>query len=184
MCLNVEAKLKSGESVSAEFNQLIGSKCYIGQLLADVYKYNGKINLPLYKLFLGAENIDQVADFLKTVFLLKDSCIPSSLEDNPHSRLSGGEIRRYVLASQIWQVLRIHPDIVIMDEIDKALDKETAVHIMSWIMENINCFFIVVSHLTEVKQMLFDKKYVSQVWTYDEKSDTDRVNIKTQLIEV
>ena len=167
--------------IESEFNQLLGTRCYISQLVADDYKYNGKIDLPLFKLFPGADNIDQVRSFLKDVFLLKDSCIPSSLDDSIHSKLSGGETQRYIVASQIWKVLKTNPDIVIMDEIDKALDKETAVHIMSWIMDNVGCFFIIVSHLTEVKQLLFDKKYVNQVWTYEESEESENlINIKTK----
>lgn len=167
---------------SAEFNQLLGSRVLISQLLADDYKYNGKIDLPIYKLFPGAKSIEQVSAFLKDVFRFKDSCIPTSLEETPHSRLSGGEIQRYVVATSIWQTIMIRPDIIIMDEIDKALDKETALHVVSWIVNNISSYFVIVSHLTEVKQMLFDTGYVNQVWTYDEETDASQIIIRTQLI--
>ena len=82
-----------------------------------------------------------------------------------------------IVASQIWQAMNICPDIIIMDEIDKALDKETAVHVMSWIVANVNSFFVIVSHLTEVKQMLFDGNYVSQVWTYEDGFNNGQINI-------
>lgn len=181
ICSNMNVTLRSGKTIDAEFNQLLGSRCYISQLLSDDYKYNGKIDMPLYKLFPEAKDINQISSFLKDVFSFKDSCIPLSLEEPPHSKLSGGEVQRYIVASQIWRILKIRPDIVIMDEIDRALDKETAVQIVSWIVENISCFFIIVSHLTEVKQMLFDKNYVSQIWTYDE-SDICSISIKSQIM--
>jgi ABC-type multidrug transport system ATPase subunit len=182
ICNNMNVKFKSGKTLATEFNQLRGSRCYISQMLSDDYKYNGKIDLPLYKLFPGAKDIQQVSNFLKEVFTFRDNCIPQSLEDSPHSKLSGGEIQRYIVASQIWKALQLRPDIIIMDEIDRALDKETAVHVLSWIIDNVNSFFIIVSHLTEVKQMLFDKQCVEQVWTYDEEDDNHNINIRIKII--
>jgi ABC-type multidrug transport system ATPase subunit len=134
--------------------------------------YNGKIALPMFKLFPGAKDIEEITRFLMDVFALKPSSIPESLTDCPHSKLSGGELQRYVVASQIWRVLRVNPDMLILDEVDRALDKETAVKVMSWIVSNVKCFFVIVTHLTEVKQMLLDRQCVSQIWTY-ETQDTD-----------
>ena len=171
-CNDMKINFSNGSSVSAEFNQILGSRCYISQLLSNDLMYNGKIALPMFKLFPGAKNIDEITRFLVDVFALKSSSIPESLTDCPHSKLSGGELQRYVVASQIWRVLRVNPDMLILDEVDRALDKETAVKVMSWIVSNVKCFFVIVTHLTEVKQMLLDKHCVSQIWTY-ETQDTD-----------
>jgi energy-coupling factor transporter ATP-binding protein EcfA2 len=172
ICSDMKINFSNGSSVSAEFNQILGSRCYISQLLSNDLMYNGKIALPMFKLFPGAKDIEEITRFLMDVFALKPSSIPESLTDCPHSKLSGGELQRYVVASQIWRVLRVNPDMLILDEVDRALDKETAVKVMSWIVSNVKCFFVIVTHLTEVKQMLLDRQCVSQIWTY-ETQDTD-----------
>ncbi|VBB18044.1 peptidase domain-containing ABC transporter [Yasminevirus sp. GU-2018] len=182
LCRRMTIGLKSGQSVDAEFNQILGSRCYVSQMLSEDYKYNGKIALPLYKLFPGVKSIEEITHFLSSVFALKPASIPESLSDTPHSKLSGGEIQRYVVASQVWRALKIRPDIMILDEVDRALDKETAVKVISWIVTNVNCFFVIVSHLTEVKQMLFEKQCVQQVWTYDDTTDKYQISIRTHLV--
>lgn len=190
ICKNMYATISSKNScgstsisnINTEFNQITEARCYINQLLTDDYKYNGSIQLSLYKLFPGAKTMDHVANFLKSVFSLKDSSIPASLTDTPPLKLSGGELQRYVVASQIWQIKKVKPDIVILDEIDRALDKETAIKVISWIIDNISSYFIIVSHLTEVKQMLFDKNCINQIWTFDEISDSQQIKICTNCV--
>lgn len=169
-------------NIDIEFNQILDARCYIGQMLSDDYKYNSAIHLSLHKLFPGAETIKHVKKFLKDIFALKDSSIPSSLTDTPPLKLSGGELQRYVVASQIWRIIRVQPNIVILDEIDRALDKETAVKVISWIIDNISSYFVIVSHLTEVKQMLFEKNCINQIWTYDEISDHQQIKICTNNV--
>jgi energy-coupling factor transporter ATP-binding protein EcfA2 len=175
ICSDMTIKFMDGTFAHAEFNCIKGSLYYVSQLLAEEYKYNNSIKLPLYKLFPGAKNLDEVMDFLTKVFAIKQSSISSSLKECPHSKLSGGEVQRYVVASQIWCIIKVEPDIVILDEIDRALDKETALKIIRWIMTNINCFVVIVTHLTEVKTMLYKEGFISQLWTYD---SSDHKNIK------
>jgi ABC-type multidrug transport system ATPase subunit len=181
ICKEMKIKFTDNTVIDGEFNQILGSRCYISQMLSDDFKYRGKISLSMDKMFPGA-NIQEIRSFLIEIFLLKPQSIPTSLTDTPQANLSGGEIQRYVVASQIWRAIRIMPDMLILDEIDRALDKETAVHVISWILTNIKSFFVIVSHLSEVKQMLMDKKIISQIWTY-QISDTDNqiININTHL---
>jgi ABC-type glutathione transport system ATPase component len=182
ICREMRIRFTDNTIIDGEFNQILESRCYISQMLSDDFKYRGKIALSMDKMFPGA-NIEEINDFLIEVFLLKPQSIPTSLTDTPQANLSGGEIQRYVVASQIWRAIRIMPDMLILDEIDRALDKETAIHVISWILTNIKSFFVIVSHLSEVKQMLMNKKIISQIWTY-RISDTDRqiININTQIM--
>lgn len=177
ICNAMTISFSNGSHVDAEFNQILGSRCYVSQMLSDEFKINGKITLPMFKLFPGARDIEEITTFLVDVFALQPASIPESLADHPHSKLSGGELQRYVVATQIWRAIRIKPDMLILDEVDRALDKETAVKVMSWIVSNVKCFFVIVTHLTEVKQMLMDRRCVSQVWTY-ETSESDKQQIK------
>jgi len=183
ICNSMIIDFSDGTHVSAEFNSILGSRCYISQMLSDEYKYNGKITLPLFKLFPGARDIEEITDFLVNIFAMNPASIPEAITEHPHSKLSGGEIQRYVVATQIWQALRIKPDMLILDEIDRALDKETAVKVMSWIITNVKCFFVIVSHLSEVKQMLMEKRCVSQIWSYSTSvSDKQQIKINTYNI--
>lgn len=184
ICKSMMIDFSDGSCCESEFNSILGSRCYVSQLLSDEYKFNGKITLPLFKLFPGARDIGEITNFLVDVFALKPASVPESLTDHPHSKLSGGELQRYVVATQIWRVLRIKPDMLVLDEVDRALDKETAVKVMSWIITNVKCFFVIVTHLTEVKQMLMDKRCVSQVWTYESsESDKQQIKIVPHIIE-
>ena len=183
ICNSMVIDFSDGTHVSAEFNSILGSRCYISQMLSDEYKFHGKITLPLFKLFPGARDIEEITDFLVNVFAMNPASIPEAITEHPHSKLSGGEIQRYVVATQIWQALRIKPDMLILDEIDRALDKETAVKVMSWIITNVKCFFVIVSHLSEVKQMLMEKRCVSQIWSYStSESDKQQIKINTYNI--
>ena len=183
ICNSMVIDFSDGTHVSAEFNSILGSRCYISQMLSDEYKFNGKITLPLFKLFPGARDIEEITDFLVNVFAMNPASIPEAIIEHPHSKLSGGEIQRYVVATQIWQALRIKPDMLILDEIDRALDKETAVKVMLWIITNVKCFFVIVSHLSEVKQMLMEKRCVSQIWSYStSESDKQQIKINTYNI--
>ena len=182
ICEDMKIKFTDNRIVDGEFNQILESRCYVSQMLSDDFKFRGKILLSMDKMFPGA-NITKLTDFLTTVFLLKPQSIPPSLSDTLQSTLSGGEIQRYVVASQIWRAIQITPDMLILDEIDRALDKETAIHVISWILTNIKSFFVIVSHLSEVKQMLINKNVISQIWTY-QIFDTDNqiININTQIM--
>jgi len=183
ICNSMVIDFSDGSHVTAEFNSILGSRCYISQMLSDEYKFNGKITLPLFKLFPGAHNIEEITDFLVNVFAMNPASIPEAITEHPHSKLSGGEIQRYVVATQIWQALRIKPDMLILDEVDRALDKETAVKVMSWIIANVKCFFVIVTHLSEVKQMLMEKQCVSQIWSYStSESDKQQIKINTYNI--
>ena len=183
ICNSMVIDFSDGTHVSAEFNSILGSRCYISQMLSDEYKFNGKITLPLFKLFPGAHDIREITDFLVNVFAMNPASIPEAITEHPHSKLSGGEIQRYVVATQIWQALRIKPDMLILDEVDRALDKETAVKVMSWIIANVKCFFVIVTHLSEVKQMLMEKRCVSQIWSYStSESDKQQIKINTYNI--
>ena len=182
-CNSIVIDFSDGTHVSAEFNSILGSRCYISQMLSDEYKFHGKITLPLFKLFPGARDIREITDFLVIIFAMNPASIPEAITEHPHSKLSGGEIQRYVVATQIWQALRIKPDMLILDEVDRALDKETAVKVMSWIITNVKCFFVIVTHLSEVKQMLMEKQCVSQIWTYStSESDKQQIKINTYNI--
>jgi len=81
----------------------------------------------------------------------------------------------------IWKILILEPDIVILDEIDKALDKDTAVHILSWIIKNVPSFFILVTHLSEVKDALLTQNVINQIWNYDL---TDKVVSKIKITNI
>lgn len=175
-CRSLKVTLNDGFTFDSDFNQLLGSRCYISQTLSEEFKIYGKITLPLFKLFPGAKTIEEVTDFLVNVFDLRHASIPSSLLDHPHNKLSGGEIQRYAVASQIWKVLRVRPDILILDEVDKALDHVTAVRILEWIMTNIDSFFILVTHLTEVKDTLINRGVIKQIWTYNS-TDNETIHI-------
>jgi ABC-type multidrug transport system ATPase subunit len=179
-CRKMSIEFTTGDSSEAEFNQIWGSRCYISQKLSEDYLFNGKLQLPLFKLFPGCKSIEEVKKFLIDVFAIEKASIPSSLIESPHPKLSGGEIQRYVVASQVWNALIIRPDIMILDEIDRALDKETAVKVIGWIVTHLTCFFIIVSHLTEVKQMLFEKGLIKQVWTYGKTDDKQQIRITVE----
>jgi ABC-type bacteriocin/lantibiotic exporter with double-glycine peptidase domain len=177
-CRSMQISFRSNLTVDAEFNEILGSRCYISQMLSDEYKHRGKIAFPIFKMFPGAETIEEVSDFLINVFSMKPTSIPESLTELPHSKLSGGEIQRYAVASQVWQAMKVRPDILILDEADKALDKKTGMKMMDWIVTNLGCFCIIISHLTEVKDMFLQKGIVSQIWTYSEDPyDNQRVII-------
>lgn len=166
ICRDMQVNWTDDTHTDGEFNQLLGSRCYVSQMLSDEFKFNGKITLPMFKLFPGAKSIEEITRFLVDVMALKYESIPESLTDHPHSKLSGGELQRFVVATQIWRTLRLKPDMLILDEVDRALDKETAVRVMRWIVTNVECFFVIVTHLSEVKQMLLEKGCVSQIWNY------------------
>lgn len=183
VCENMFIVFTNGDMMNGEFNQIISSRCYISQLLSEDYKYNGKISMPMYKLFPGANNMEEVFTFLSSVFALNATSIPENLDDYPHSKLSGGEVQRYVVASQIWKANRTKPDIMILDEVDRALDKDTAMKMMEWIFKNLKCFFIVVTHLTEVKEMLSQNNHISQIWTYEEILDKHQIKIHTRILK-
>ena len=183
ICRSMVINFSDGTHVSSEFNSIIGARCYVSQMLSDDYKFRGKISMPLFKLFPGARDIEEITEFLINVFAMNPASIPEAITDHPHSKLSGGEIQRYIVATQIWQALRIKPDMLILDEVDRALDKETAVKVMSWIITNVKCFFVIITHLTEVKQMLMEKRCVSQIWTY-ESSETDKQQIRINTYNI
>lgn len=165
--------------ITTDFNRLRNRRVYVSQFLADDYITNGSIKLSLKLLFPLAQSIDQVRDFLIEGFKIKPMSIPNNLDDAPHSKLCGGERQRYIIASQIWKILMVNPDFVLFDEIDKALDEATAVHMMQWILNKINTFAIIITHAPAVEKMLFDKKFISQVWNFEE-INNNNILIKNQ----
>jgi energy-coupling factor transporter ATP-binding protein EcfA2 len=182
MCKTMRINFDGGKSCDGQFNQILGSRYYVGQTILEQFKYNGKLAHPLFKLFPGAKSIDSVTRFLIEGFVMNPCNIPDELTESPHSKLSGGELQRYVLASQIWSAIQIKSDFIILDEVDRALDKGTAIRVIEWIVNNVPSFFVIVSHLTEVKDMLLEKNYISQIWTYDS-SDKYQIKIVPELIE-
>jgi ABC-type dipeptide/oligopeptide/nickel transport system ATPase subunit len=175
LCKSLKISFDDGKTIETQFNEMLHSRCYISQNLSNDLNYNDKLSLPLFKLFPGAKTINEVTNFLTKVFEIKLDSIPTSLEDHPHSKLSGGELQRYVVASQVWKALKLKTDIMILDEIDRALDKETAVNVLTWLTQNVPSFFILVTHLTEVKNELFKRGVIKQVWRYE---NVDERNIK------
>lgn len=163
---------ENGITHNIEFNQIKQNRVYISQSITDDYKYNNSITFPLFELFPLAKNIDEIKDFLVAVFKLRVDRIPNSLSDIVPGRLSGGEIQRYVVASQIWKILISPPDILFLDEIDRALDKDTAIHLIEWILTSIPCYCVIVTHLSEVREMIKSKNFVNQRWSYVFVSDS------------
>jgi energy-coupling factor transporter ATP-binding protein EcfA2 len=182
MCKEMKISLTDGKIINKEFNSIPSSRCYVSQLLSEEFKYNNKIKEPMYKMFPGANDIKEISEFLQDIFDIKSSCIPEKITDHPHKNLSGGEVQRYTIASQIWRIKKVKPDCVILDEIDRALDKKTACKIMNWIIDNVDSFFVIVTHLTEVKELLMNKKCVSQIWKYDS-INSNQIKINPEIIQ-
>jgi len=130
---------------------------------------------PLFKMFPNVSDIKTLTTFLTDVFRLNEASIPQKLTDCPPAKLSGGEIQRYVLAHHIWMIQQVKPDCVFLDEVDRALDKDTAIHIVRWIVRTIPAYHTIVSHLTEVKEMLHKEGLIDLVWKYE--NDGNRINI-------
>lgn len=162
----------NGNTHNLEFNQIKHNRVYISQLISEDYKYNGNITFQMFELFPNAKDIDEIKRFLIDIFSLRADRIPNNISDTAPERLSGGEIQRYVIASQIWKILKTSPDILFLDEIDRALDKDTAVHLIEWILTNIGCYCVIVTHLSEVRDMINTKNFINQRWTYIPKSDS------------
>lgn len=156
--------------VGEEFSSLLNRRCYIDQHAADNIEYNGGIKMTLGEMFparLGAkQDIVKIRNFLTTAFNLKQEVIPHNLNEMLPSTLSGGEKQRFSIAWNIWRIIHTKSDFIILDEIDRALDADTAVTMMKWIVNNVNSFFIIVTHLSEVKKMLYEAGHVNQIWNY------------------
>lgn len=181
-CRSMFIRCADGRFYQKEFNEIRSAMCYINQGTSEEYTYDGSIAISLAELFPGTKHITEVRDFLIDVFCFDANSIPGKLNDHPHSNLSGGERQRYAVASQIWKARIVEPDFIIMDEIDRALDKETAIKIMTWIIDNIPSFFIITSHLTEVKNALYIKSCIDQILNYD-LSDIKRIKIIPKIVE-
>jgi len=143
------------EIIQTTFKELLDSRIYIQQTTVEDYIINGSIRTSHRLLFPGATDIYEIRDFLSRVFLLKDTCLPKAMDDEPREGMCGGEKQRYVVASQLWKIQKANPEFILLDEIDRALDKPTAVHILKWIVQNIPSRIVLITHLKEeVQDML------------------------------
>ncbi|NBX77368.1 MAG: ATP-binding cassette domain-containing protein, partial [Proteobacteria bacterium] len=136
----------NGIETNEELSGLLTHRCFVPQTLGDVAKYHGEIKATFGDFYPSEnpkESYEEIKDFLQVVFQLRSAVIPSAPDKLFSNTLSGGEVQRFVVASYIWRILSTPtpPDFVILDEIDKALDKDTAVRIMKWIFTNIKSFF-------------------------------------------
>jgi len=173
--LNVFAGLYSGQCatgfeayfgntrIATEFNALLNHRVYVTQNVVEDYTLNGCIRQTVEDLFPGAVSMSEVTDFLRDGFRLSESCIPTTLADKPRKGLSGGERQRYVIASQIWKIIKSGVEFVLLDEIERALDVITAVHVVNWILDHVHARFVIVTHLCEVKALLKSRDCVDEV---------------------
>lgn len=153
-----------------EFNTLQSIRCIIPQEQAELYTLNSNINQSIGNLFPFA-TIDEIKSILTLGFKIRDVNIPNDVNTKLNKNLSGGEKQRFSVASMIYKIkhAKYPPKFILFDEIDKALDKETAVHMIRWIINYLNFSTIfIVTHLTEVDNMLTNENFVQQTWTFSE----------------
>jgi ABC-type lipoprotein export system ATPase subunit len=157
------------QELKCEFKDLRSHRVYISQSLTEDYVCNGAIRLNLEQLYPNCESIEELNKFLTEGFGIKPRSIPKTLNQCPHEKLSGGERQRFIISSEIWKIMKAdNVDFVIFDEIDGAVGKKIGIQMMKWIVENLNKTIIIVSHLTEVKNLLFEMDVVQSCWTYSE----------------
>lgn len=135
-----DLKIQLGSTqTESDFRNIQSKRFLIAQFVTEMYLCDGFIEAPLKDLFPHSKSIDEIKEFLTTGFLLKETVIPKSLNDCPPKTLSGGEKQRFVIAIQVWLAQLSRPDIVMLDEIDRSLDPETAVHMMDFVLKKLNC---------------------------------------------
>jgi ABC-type lipoprotein export system ATPase subunit len=177
LCQTEDLQIVFGDGeIRTDFTAIRCQRYYILQFMTELYLYNNAIDSPMSNLFRGAETIDEVRAFLIDVFKLKPNTIPKSLDDKPPKTLSGGERQRYVLAIQFWMIMKIakeHRLIILLDEPFRNIDVVTAQHIMSWILENVDAYFFMVTHISEIKDLIRGSNALDQVWKFEVDADDE-----------
>jgi ABC-type lipoprotein export system ATPase subunit len=184
LCETQDLRIAFGDGeIRTDFTTIRCHRYLVLQFVTELYLHNGAIDCKLSKLFPGAETIEQVRVFLADVFKMKPKTIPKSLDDKPPKTLSGGERQRYVLAIQFWMIMEIMKTrrlIILLDEPFRNIDVETAQHIMKWILAHIDAYFIMVTHIAEIKALIRGSDVLDQVWHF-EMTDDDPENVHVTI---
>ena len=177
---NLKILFNNGE-VRTEFDQIRSQRYIILQFMTEMYLYNGNIRSKAKVLFPGANNIEEIRDFLITAFKLKPTLLPTTLDGKFTKNLSGGERQCVVVAIQFWMIMKIPKTqrlIIMLDEIFRSIDDGTALHIMNWILSNVDAYFFVIEHLPEVKTMIRKSPHLDGIWDFViDDSNPNKVNV-------
>lgn len=164
----VKNNKKIKEEITFDDLRVAGARLYIGQDLAEVCTYNGAICMSLGFMFPEASSVEEIKQFLMKSFMLSAAVIPQTLDEKLSSKLSDGERIRYVCASQLWKALHCkkRPHFMLLDEIDRALDAQTAEDMIKHIFAMFDCCIIMVTHSPDVRKALSESDSVSTVCEY------------------
>lgn len=164
---------------NAHFSQLKLTRGYVNQDFVENLLINNSIKHTLGELFPGADS-KYIRNYLISNFGMKSDVIPNNLDDTFGSKLSGGERQRVAVASFIHQICQTSTvQWLILDEIDRALDKDTAMLMVKNLFKYTKMYIIIITHLTEVKNMLIhDMRCIDQVWSYDTVGKATHVRVE------
>jgi ABC-type dipeptide/oligopeptide/nickel transport system ATPase subunit len=180
---NVYVTYSDNTSEYTNFSKLKHSRIYLDQGLPEEFRINDEIKHNLSELFPSETNIQIVQDFLINDLKIFKGNVPSNFDECPHSNISGGERQRFTVGPFIWNAEKTGAQWLILDEIDRALDKDTAMHMIKNIVKRTNCHLIIISHLSEVKNMLINElECVDQILRYDD-SDPNEIQLVSEKIQ-
>jgi ABC-type multidrug transport system fused ATPase/permease subunit len=167
-----------GINYDSEFSSLISNRIMINQTLSDDFMYNKCIGCTFAMMFPKI-SYTILHEKLQNVYRLnveKFKSIDQKISD-VFPKPSGGEKQRLTIASMIENIMYYKPSYIILDEIDRVLDIDTAGRIMKYILDNYHGIVFIVSHLPNIKEMIMSKTN-SQIWKFT-KSNHDNITYIT-----
>lgn len=161
-------------------------RIYIKQTIGDRYSDNSKktITMGLSDLFPGG-TISEIKGFLDHFEMVHKMPIDLTSPISKNSNgLSGGEKQAFCTASNLWNAIRLNnkTQLLIVDEIDTAIDVATACKIALFMESRWKGLIVFITHHKDVKACLANK--VQQIWEYKGDNRSLSFSVITDPIQI
>lgn len=172
ICKNMFATYNTGERklLENEFADLVHERNYIHQKVAENMTFNGGIKMILSDLYPGM-SLEAIREFCE-IFGIQNK-VPGSVNEMFPDKLSGGEIQAVAVSSCIAKALQSNPQFLVVDEIDKAMDDESAISVVKWLTDHFNGPIFMVSHKKTVGQYLANNNLLLNVIGFTGEFETE-----------
>jgi ABC-type multidrug transport system fused ATPase/permease subunit len=155
------------------FKSIKKSRIYMSQILSVSYRNNSKntLTLSLKDLFPNA-SMDEIVKFL-IPFNVYDKISRLKLEDQLSKNedgLSPGQLQAFLLASKMYNAIRMKTPILLLDEPEQHIDIGTMKDIFLNFLAEYNGVIFLIAHTNELKEFIMQHNSLYQTWNYADKN--------------
>jgi ABC-type multidrug transport system ATPase subunit len=173
-----------GIELKNEFRDLLNHRIYVSQCISDNYRSNTKntITMTLNEMFTGS-SYDELTVFIANFDIVKKmpSDMVTKISTNERG-LSPGEIQSFVLASQIWNAIKLDSQILILDEPERNIDFDTCKKIFRFLKKNYTGIIFLITHSSDLKNFISEEKMLKQKWNYND-NNNDELSFEVETID-